>query len=147
MAKARVDPPRLRPGGGIAFFWNIRDPGRSAFLADYGRLLRTYTDQDQDPGPGSQDPLHGSETGRAIERSSAFDKPQHLDLQQEVAMTAEEFIGMAFTASYIRAGLRVEDQDRFRADLIGLLSRHGHLHGPFPVPYRIQCWIARRRGR
>ena len=63
-------------------------------------------------------------------------------------MSPGQFMGMAFTASYIRAALSAADQDRFRMELGALLGRHGHDGDrPFPVPYRIDCWIARRRGR
>jgi hypothetical protein len=53
---------------------------------------------------------------------------------------------MAFTASYIRA-LDPDVQDRFRAETLELLARHGHRGDePFAVPYRIDLWIARRSG-
>ena len=48
-------------------------------------------------------------------------------------MTGDEFIGMAFTASYVRVGKSPEEQDRFRLELAALLGRHGH-HGDEPVP-------------
>jgi hypothetical protein len=63
-------------------------------------------------------------------------------------MTDEDFIGMAFTASYVRVGLSPEQQDRFRLDLAALLGRHGLNDGrPFPVPYRLDLWTARRSDR
>jgi SAM-dependent methyltransferase len=138
----------LRPGGGIALFWNIRDPERSPFLADYSALLRTYAQTGDDPGIGRYESAGRRDTRQALESSGAFEPHELLQLHQEVPMSAEEFIGMAFTASYIRAALSSGDQDRFRGELTDLLARHGH-HGeqPFPVPYRIDCWIARRRGR
>ena len=62
-------------------------------------------------------------------------------------MTPEEFVSLAFTASYIRAGLDPDQQDRFRLDLAALLGRHGHADTtPFSIPYRIDLWVARRRG-
>ena len=63
-------------------------------------------------------------------------------------MTDEGFIGMAFTASYVRVGLSSAQQDRFRLDLAALLGRHGLNDGrPFPVPYRLDLWTARRSDR
>ena len=63
-------------------------------------------------------------------------------------MTDEAFIGMAFTASYVRVGLTPEEQDRFRLDLAALLGRHGLNDGrAFPVPYRLDLWTARRSDR
>ena len=63
-------------------------------------------------------------------------------------MTGDEFIGMAFTASYVRVGISADEQDRFRLDLAALLGRHGLDDGrPFSVPYRLDLWTARRRDR
>ena len=63
-------------------------------------------------------------------------------------MTDDEFIGMAFTASYVRVGKSPEEQDRFRLELAALLGRHGLNDGrPFPVPYRLDLWTARRKDR
>jgi ubiquinone/menaquinone biosynthesis C-methylase UbiE len=138
----------LRPGGGIALFWNVRDPERSPFLADYSALLRTHAQSGEDPGIGRYESAGRRDTRRALKSSGAFEPHELLQLHQEVAMSAEQFIGMAFTASYIRAALSTVDQDQFRSELTELLARHGH-HGEeqFAVPYRIDCWIARRRGR
>jgi hypothetical protein len=65
-----------------------------------------------------------------------------------VEMTPEQFMGMVFTASYVRGALSPERQDRLRLDLAALLGRHGRGGPePFAVPYRTDLWIARRRGR
>ena len=62
-------------------------------------------------------------------------------------MTPEEFIGMVFTSSYVRVGLSPGRQHRLRDELATLLGRHGIAAGqPFSIPYRIDLWIARRRG-
>ncbi|TMB55890.1 MAG: methyltransferase domain-containing protein [Chloroflexi bacterium] len=138
----------LRPGGGIALFWNVRDPERSPFLADYSGLLRRYAQSGEDPGIGRYESVGRDDTRHALESSGAFEPHELLQLRQEVAMSPGQFMGMAFTASYIRAALSAADQDRFRMELGALLGRHGHDGDrPFPVPYRIDCWIARRRGR
>jgi SAM-dependent methyltransferase len=134
----------LRPGGGVALFWNVRDPERSAFVADYEALLkRSLRSSD-----GGRYEWEGPDrTRRALEDATAFEEPERIQLAQEVAMTSEQFIGMAFTASYVRTGLDPDAQDRFRLELAALLGRHGHADGrPFTVPYRIDLWIARRRG-
>jgi SAM-dependent methyltransferase len=135
----------LRPGGGVALFWNVRDAERSPFLADYEGLLRRSvqrTDAGRYEWEGRED------TQRAFEsHAAAFEPPQIVELRQEVAMTDADFIGLAFTASYIRSGLTPEEQDGFRLELAALLGRHGLNDGrPFAVPYRIDLWIARRRG-
>ena len=133
-----------RPGGGVALFWNVRDAERSAFLAEYRDLLDRYAGDENDMGRYER-------TGRdqlqaRFAASSAFEPLTLLNIEHEVAMTPEQFIGLAFTASYVRAGLSPEEQDRFRLELAAMLGRHGHVDAsPFPVPYRIDLWIARRR--
>jgi len=137
----------LRPGGGLALFWNVRDAERSAFLADYAELLKRSTGTPDDPGIGRYEGGGQEETQRALQAAAGFEAPELIKLQQEVEMIDEEFTGMAFTASYVRAGMSPEGQDRFRLNLAALLGRHGLSDGHrFPVPYRIDLWIARRSG-
>jgi SAM-dependent methyltransferase len=134
-----------KASGGAAVFWNVRDAQRSAFLADYAALLRRMTDSDEDPGIGRYESSGRDETREAFAESAWFEDPELVELRQEVAMTPEDFIGMAFTASYVRVGLDPEQQDRFRRELEAVLDSHGHVgNEPFPVPYRIDLWIARR---
>ena len=141
----------LKPSGGLALFWNVRDAERSPFLADYGELLRHITDDDAGRYEAGLAAATGlpDETRRAIEaHAAAFEAPQLTQLRHEVTMTGDEFIGMAFTASYVRVGKSPEEQDRFRLDLAALLGRHGLNDGrPFPVPYRLDLWTARRKDR
>jgi SAM-dependent methyltransferase len=136
----------VRPGGGIALFWNVRDEERSPFVADYHRVL------DRVGGAAEGKYLHagrssgGSSTREALEAADGFGAPELHELQHELPATANEFIGMAFTASYIRA-LDEAAQERFRAETLELLARHGHRGDErFTVPYRIDLWTARRRG-
>lgn len=135
----------LKPGGGVALFWNVRDTEGSAFLRDYDELLVTYA---AGVDTGRYEATGRGETDQAFRRSTAFTPPELLYLRHTVAMTATEFIGMAFTASYVRATMSPEQQDRFRIALAGVLGRHGHnADRPFEVPYRIDVWIARRRSQ
>ncbi len=137
----------LKPSGGLALFWNVRDADRSSFLADYADLLRRYSGSADDPGIGRYESDGKDETRRAIEaHDAAFDAPELTQLRHEVQMTDEQFIGMAFTASYVRVGKTPEQQDRLRLDLAALLGRHGLNDGrPFAVPYRLDLWTARRK--
>jgi len=134
----------VRPGGGIALFWNVRDESRSEFVADYHRILDRYG------GSAEGKYLHaGRSSGRslvreALEAADGFSSPQLHELWHELPATADAFVGMAFTASYIQA-LEPAVQERFRAETIELLARHGHRGAePFTVPYRVDLWIARR---
>ena len=139
----------LKPSGGLALFWNVRDAERSEFLAEYSNFLRRSNASTDDPGVGRYESVGKEETRRALEaHAAAFAAPQLTQLRHEVAMTGDEFIGMAFTASYVRVGKTPEEQDRFRLDLAALLGRHGLNDGrPFPVPYRLDLWTARRKDR
>ena len=139
----------LKPSGGLALFWNVRDGERSPFLAEYADLLRRSNASTDDPGVGRYESVGKDETRQALEaHSAAFDAPRLTQLRHEVMMTDAEFIGMAFTASYVRVGKSQEDQDRFRLELAALLGRHGLNDGrPFPVPYRLDLWTARRKDR
>lgn len=137
----------VRPGGGIALFWNVRDAERSPFVADYHALLEKYfgeadTGQYLQAGRGTG----REETRAALEGHAGFDEVELLTLEHEVMTSATAFIGMAFTASYVRS-LSAEAQDRLRIELGGALGRHGHTGDePFALPYRIDLWIARRHG-
>lgn len=136
----------VRPGGGVALFWNVRDESRSGFIAEYhGLLQRVFGDADT--GRYIQ---AGRVTGRdatqaAFAASDAFTQPDLGELRHELPMTAEQFVGMAFTASYVRA-LPSSEQERLRTEIEALLSRHQLEDGrPFVVPYRIDLWTASRR--
>ncbi len=137
----------VRPNGGMALFWNVRDADRSAFVTDYHRLLAQRFGE-ADTGQYLQ---AGRETGQertrsAVERAGGFDDLELLTVEHAVQTTASDFIGMAFTASYVRS-LSGAEQDRFRIELGGILGRHGHTdETPFDLPYRIDLWIARRHG-
>jgi len=135
----------VRPGGGVALFWNVRDAERSPFLAEYAALLDGYVGDDNDMGRYER--VGRDQLRASFAASSAFEPLELVNLHHEVSMTAGEFVALAFTASYVRVGLDPDRQDRFRLDLAALLGRHGHADAtPFPVPYRIDLWVARRRG-
>ena len=109
----------LKPAGGVALFWNVRDGERSPFLADYAGLLDRHAAAGADTG--RYEAVGRVDTARTLERHSvAFESPELIHLHQEVQMTDEQFIGMAFTASYVRVGMPPDVQDRFRIELAGL---------------------------
>lgn len=134
----------VRPGGGIALFWNVRDEARSPFVADYHSLLERYGGVAEGTYLQAGRASGRSATSAAMAAADGFGDPELHELRHELPATADAFVGMAFTASYVRA-LPPEQQAAFRADLTDLLVRHGHTGpAPFTVPYRIDCWIARR---
>jgi SAM-dependent methyltransferase len=134
----------VRPGGGIALFWNVREETRSPFVADYHELLEGYGGVAEGKYLQAGRATGRSATATAMAAADGFDPPRLLELWHERPADADTFVGMAFTASYVRA-LAADRQAAFRSELIGLLARHGHAgDAPFTVPYRIDCWFAQR---
>lgn len=134
----------LRPAGGVALFWNVRDETRSAFVAGYHDLLHEWFG-DADTGRNLQ---AGTSSGRQQTRAvltaaPEFEAVDFDEIPHDLPMTAADFIGMAFTASYVQS-LDPSDQERFRGELDGLLARHQLLAGAFSIPYRVDLWTARR---
>ena len=132
-----------RPGGGVALFWNVRDETRSPFVAAYHAALDRYG------GPPEGRYLQaGRATGRpatrsALEDSVSFEAVTLHELHHEVDMRAADFLPMAFTASYVRA-MAAEAQAAFRTETETLVAEHARPDGGLTIPYRIDCWIARR---
>ncbi|HEX2221347.1 MAG TPA: class I SAM-dependent methyltransferase [Candidatus Limnocylindria bacterium] len=134
----------VRRGGGIAAFWNVRDEERSAFVADYHGLLDArFGTADTGRYLASGRPVGHERTRRALEDSAHFGGVERVEVRHEVEVTVEQFAGMAFTASYVRAAPSAE-QGRFRQELAGLFARHGLAGRRFTIPYRVDVWIARR---
>jgi SAM-dependent methyltransferase len=131
----------VRPGGGIALFWNVRDAAVSPLVADYNALFEAY-------GIGADSRLPGRhpDTQRWIVQSGAFTVPVYFQVPNIQSVSRDEFIGLALTKSYVRA----QDngtQRRFIADLEALLGRHGDGSDRFEIPYLVDCEIARRIDR
>ena len=131
----------VRPGGGIAFFWNVVDETRSPLVASERRLVAEYGVSGAEvrrPGPLP-------ETRHAIEATEAFAAPDFFQVPHVVAMTGADYVGLAFTKSHLRTA-PAELQDRYRTAFEEMLARHGvGPSDPIDVPYVVDCWIARRR--
>jgi SAM-dependent methyltransferase len=135
----------VRPGGGVALFWNVRDEKASPFVAAYHALLEErFGSADTGRYLQAGRPTGQDATRQAFEGLASFSPLQKIELRHEPVMSAEEFMGMAFTASYVRA-LSHDEQVRFRADLAALLAGHGLAElREFIVPYRVDLWITQR---
>ena len=135
----------VRPGRGVALFWNVRDEDASPFVAAYhGLLEERFGSADTGRYLQAGRPSGQDATRRAFEGLASFTPLEKIELRHQLTMSAEDFMGMAFTSSYVRA-LPDEEQGRFRGDLAALLARHGHAPlQPFNVPYRVDLWITRR---
>lgn len=134
----------VRPGGGVALFWNVREEARSPFVADYHRLLERYGGVAEGKYLQAGRASGRAETAASMSVAEGFGEPALHELWHDLPTTAETFVATAFTASYVRA-LSAQQQAAFRAELVALLADHGLAgEGPFTVPYRIDCWLARR---
>jgi ubiquinone/menaquinone biosynthesis C-methylase UbiE len=133
----------LRPGGGVALFWNTRDADASVLLADFGALLERAT---TGSGWWRDRVRQMDETQAALGSHPDFGAPELVELRHTERVTPDAFVEMAFTASQVQALAR-EAQERLRDELRRLLARGGHDRQPtLSIPYRIDLWIARRSG-
>jgi SAM-dependent methyltransferase len=130
----------VRGGGGIALFWNVRDAERSPLVADYHALLSRFGIRS---GEHSAGPMR--KTAAEIAAVGAFEPAQSFQVRHESPMRPQEFVGLAFTASYVRQ-LAPEKQAAFHDELLPLVERHAAGSSALTVPYTVDCWIARRRG-
>ena len=130
----------VRPGGGIALFWNVRDAVSSPLVAAYERLLDRHGADRSTREPGRH-----PDTRRWIAEGGGFDEPEFVQVRHVVPMAPAAFIGLTFTASYVRA-LAPDALQRFRADLEELVADHAPPSELIEIPYVVDCEIARRRG-
>jgi len=132
----------IRSGGGAALFWNVRDEERSTFLAAYADLLERHL-----PGEVLERgvPADRSDAPDKLATGGWFDVDDRIELQHQVDMTPDDFVGLAFTSSYVRGGLDEANQQRFRDELRTLIDQHA-TDGQVSVPYHVDLWIGRRTG-
>lgn len=128
----------LRPGGGIALFWNIRDAAASTFLAEYERALIRHGTKDDLGAPGRH-----PDTGRHIGEAGGFEPSEFFQVHHVRRMSQEDFIGLMLTAWYVRTR-EADVQARLVEDVRGLLAAHAGPSGSVEVPYVVDCETARR---
>ena len=133
----------VRPGGGIAFFWNVVDESRSPLVASERRLVAAFGVSGAEvrkPGPRK-------ETRDAIVGAGAFEEPEFVQVPHVVPMTGADYVGLAYTKSHLRTA-PAQLQDRYRSAFVDMLAGHEIAPGDrIEVPYVVDCWIARRNGR
>ena len=131
----------VRPGGGIAFFWNVGDAERSPLVDAEGRLVAEYGidgSEVRKPGPRP-------ETRQAIVDSGAFDEPEFVEVPHIVPMSGADYVGLAYTKSHLRTA-PAEVQGRYGVAFRAMLEEHGVGSADrLDVPYVVDCWIARRK--
>jgi SAM-dependent methyltransferase len=131
----------VRPGGGIAFFWNVVDEQRSPLVAAERRLVNEYGIDGSDvrrPGPRP-------ETRDAVRAAAAFEEPEFYQVAHVVAMTGADHVGLARTKSHLRTA-PAELQERYGRAFADMMAGLGiGSDDQIEVPYIVDCWIARRR--
>jgi len=139
----------LRPDGVLGVVWSGLD-----WTADWFRQVRARVEADPGVQPGS---VIAAMAERAVTDDTThvltlpgdapFDPPEQRWLSWELAMTADDLVGLLGTVS----GVLVLPDDRRRevmAEAREMLRRYGGLEGDAAVtlPFRAHCWRARRRG-
>ena len=130
----------VKPGRGVAVFWNARADDRSPFLAAYTELLASYIPAEhvdrREPGRvyTARDDLSGG---------GLFEVDDKVEIDHSLEMSAERFIGYAFTASYTRLLIDEESQQRLRTDLAALIQAHFG-DGEVIVPYDVDVYVGQR---
>ena len=129
----------VRPGGGIAFFWNVGDEEAPLVASERALVAEHGIDGSDVRKPGPR-----PETRDAIHAAGAFDEPEFVQVPHGVSMTGADYVGLAYTKSHLRTA-PADVQERYRAAFTEMLAGHGI--GPndrIAVPYVVDCWIARR---
>jgi SAM-dependent methyltransferase len=129
----------VRPGGGIAFFWNVGEEStpliesERALVAEYG--IDASDVRKAGPRPETRD---------AILAAGAFGEPEFVQMRHTVVMTGAEYVGLARTKSHLRTAPQ-DLQDRFVRAFEAMLTSHGiGSSDPIEAGYVVDCWIARR---
>ncbi len=130
----------VRPGGGAAVFWNSRADDRSAFLAACTELLARYVPEEH---LDRQRPTEIFDTRGQLAAGGRFDVDDSVQVSHVIEMRVTDFIGLAFTASYVRMFATGSAVQALRSDLQALLAEHAR-DGLISVPYDLDLYVARR---
>jgi SAM-dependent methyltransferase len=130
----------VRAGGGAAVFWNSRADDRSPFLAAYTELLARYVPEEH---LDRQRPTEIFDTRGQLAAGGWFEVDEAVQLRHVIDMPVADFIGMAFTASYVRMFATGPAEHALRSDLQALLAEHAR-DGLISVPYDLDVYVARR---
>ena len=133
----------VRPGGGLALFWNVRDETRSPFVAADHATLDRHGGAGRGPLPPGRPRAGRSATRQALEASLPSRRPRSTSCTTRSGCAPTTSLPMTFTASYVRA-MAPESQRGFRAETSASSPSTRRPMEGSTIPYRIDCWIARR---
>ena len=141
--KARAVPEMariLRPGGGVAVFWNGRADDRSEFLAAYTDLMAKYLPEEH---VDRRVPVRQSTAPADLADGGYFEVDDRVEFRHERLMSADAFVGYAFTASQTRLFVAADARERLEADIRALIGAHFG-EGDVVVPYDVDTYVARK---
>jgi SAM-dependent methyltransferase len=127
----------LRPGGGVALLWNVRDEG-TPWVADLGRLLDRLAGDAPRVRDGAWRAAFGEGSGFTPLAHEAFVHSQSLDVEGMVDRVA--------SVSYV-AALPDREREAVIAEVRELLATHPGTRGrtTFDHPYRTDLFLGARR--
>ena len=139
-----VDPARalpefarvLRPGGGLAIFWNDRDRERGTVAAELEALVSRYN-------PDYCCEYRDRDWAEIIAVSGRFSPAERLVFRHGVTMDADSLVGLTRSFSYVRNVLDEARRGAFEQEVRDLVrARHGD--EPFTLGYRSELYAAQR---
>ena len=130
----------VRPGGGVAVFWNVAAGDRSDFLAANFDLLARFVPEEH---LDRRHPEDETETREKLSAGGWFEVDQRVQLPHSVTMTRDDFIALTFTSSNVRMFVTAADELRLRSELAELLREHAP-NGRIEVPYDVDVFVGRR---
>ncbi len=130
----------VRPGGGVALFWNVPDFARSPFLEAETDLMSRYLPAEHIDRKKDGD---DSEPPEVISTSDKFTSDGYVTFNHERTVTADEFVALTFTASQVRLFIADDAKEQFVADLRGLIKEHFG-DAPVALPYETSLFLAQR---
>jgi SAM-dependent methyltransferase len=129
----------VRPGGGVALFWNAPAVTRSGFLAAEVEVLARYLPEEHVDRYDEDD----RDPPEVIAESDKFASDDWVEFTHERSVSADECVALTFTASQVRLFVPDERKDDLRAELRALIAQH---FGDKPVvlPYDTSLFLAQR---
>ncbi len=143
-ARALAEVARIvRPGGGLAFFWNVVEEPRCELAAtEHALAQRLGIDASDIRQPGPR-----PETRDALRAAPGWAEPEFVQVPHVVRMTAASYLGWAQTKSHLRTA-PADLQARFAEEFPTLCVAHGiGLTDVVDVPFTVDCWMTERSDR